>query len=387
MKVILKPGREKSVLRRHPWIFSGAIQEMAACEDGSILPIYSSTGEFLAQGYFHNTNSLSGRILAFDKTPVEEVILDRLCKAWEMRKRLFDRGRTNCFRLINAEGDGIPGLIVDCYDDVLVLQANTCGIEKLKPFLIASLVSLVQPKSIYEKSLSSARGQEGLPEIEGTVWGAPITEVSILENGLKFLVSLTEGQKTGLFLDQREMRRLIAEYAPGKRVLNCFSYTGGFSLFALQGGAAHVDSVDISSQAAVYAKINTEINGFDLKKHSLIEDDVFAFLRRSSLQYDIVILDPPAFAKKRNDVENACKAYKEINQGAMAKMPAGSLLLTCSCSYHIDGDLFQNLLFQAAYDAKRSVKIVGRHKQAADHPISLYHPEGEYLKSVLLYLD
>lgn len=387
MKVVLKAGREKSVLRKHPWIFSGAIQEMPSCEDGSILPIYSSSGDFLARGYFHKTNSLSGRILSFDQRPVEEVIVERLVHAWEMRKRLFDRSVTNCFRLINAEGDGIPGLIVDYYDGVLVMQVNTCGIERLKTFLIGSLASLVKPKSIYEKSLSFSRTQEGLSEKEGTVWGDPITEVQVIENGIQFYVSLTDGQKTGLFLDQREMRCLIADHACDKRVLNCFSYTGGFSLFALKGGARQVDSVDISSKASLLARKNTEINGFDLEKHAIFEEDVFAFLRRSSLQYDLVILDPPAFAKKRNDVENACKAYKEINQGAMAKMPAGSLLLTCSCSYHIDGELFQNLLFQAASEAGRNVRIIGRHIQAQDHPISLYHPEGEYLKSILLYLE
>jgi 23S rRNA (cytosine1962-C5)-methyltransferase len=386
-KVILKEGKEKSLLRKHPWIFSGAIASIPACEPGEILPVYSSDGQYLAQACFHPDNSLSGRVLSFTHQETKDLLKAKIQEALDLRKKFFDPELTNAFRLINAEGDGLSGLVVDYYNDVLVLQISTCGMERLKAQIVEILISLLSPKAIYEKSCSSTRKQEGLKEQEGFLYGEEIKEVEILENGMKFLVSLTQGQKTGFFLDQREMRKLVSCYSKEKKVLNCFSYSGGFSLFALKGGASFVDSVDSCGKASELARKNTRLNGFSKEQHGIHQKDGFSFLKDSDLDYDLVILDPPAFAKKKSDIAEACKGYKEINRTAMEKMPPKSLLLTCSCSYHIDGDLFQNLLFQAASEAKRNVKILHRHIQAIDHPISLNHPEGEYLKSFTLFID
>jgi 23S rRNA (cytosine1962-C5)-methyltransferase len=386
-KVVLKPEKEKSVHRRHPWIFSGAIASIPEITPGEILPIYSSSGTFLAQGSFHPTNSLAGRIISFDQRPVSETLLQKLVKALDLRKQLFNPSQTNAYRLVNSEGDGIPGLVVDVYDTVLVLQVNTCGMELLKPFFVDALIKLMQPSAIYEKSTSASRRSEGLEDREEWLWGTPAPEVEILENGIKFRCAIEQGQKTGFFFDQREMRKLILGYAKGKKVLNCFSYTGGFSLYALKGGAAQVTSIDASESANQLAAVNTQLNGFASKDHTLIKGDVFALLKEKSRDYDFIILDPPAFAKKRSDVDKACQGYKEINRTALEKMPPKSLLLTCSCSHFIDDTLFQNLIFQASLEAKREVKIIGRHLLAPDHPILIYHPEGGYLKSLLLYAD
>lgn len=385
-KITLKEGKERSLLRRHPWIFSGAIASFPSdASPGDVFPVHSFSGEFLAQAYLHPENSLAARVLSFDRAPLEQVIEEQIRKAYNLRRDLLGEG-TNCYRLINSEGDGLPGLIVDVYGTALVLQVNSWGIEKLKTLIIQTLIKIVRPQSIYEKSLSSARLQEGLVATEGTVWGEKIDEVEVSENGILFSVSFKEGQKTGLFLDQREMRAKVRMLAKDKRVLNCFSYTGGFSLAALKGGALSVDSVDSCARASFYARKNSALNQFDPSCHKIIEQDVFQFLKSASLDYELVILDPPAFAKKRGDLDAACRGYKEINRLALEKMPESSLLVTSSCSYHVDDALFQNLLFQSAHEAKRNVKIIGRHILAPDHPISLYHPEGSYLKSLILRL-
>jgi 23S rRNA (cytosine1962-C5)-methyltransferase len=386
-KVILKPGKEKALLKQHPWIFSGAVDRLPAFENGEILSVYSAEGQFLAKAYFHTQNSIAGRILTFVDEPIEAAIEKRIDRAIALRDRLFDRERTNAFRLINAEGDELPGLIADLYDDVLVMQINTCGMAKLRPLLIELLCKKLNLKGILEKSLSPSRRLEGLNDCQEVLYGDCPKEVVVKENGLLFLVPIQEGQKTGFFLDQREMRQSIAKHAVGKKVLNCFSYTGGFSLFALQAGAALVTSVDSSEAACHIARENTLLNHLSVEQHKIVLSDVFDFLQSDPLLYDLIILDPPAFVKKRSDVDQGCRGYKELNRRALEKMPKGSLLLTCSCSHFIDPALFQNLLFQAALEAKRSVKIVSRHLQAADHPVSLFHPEGDYLKSLLLHVD
>jgi 23S rRNA (cytosine1962-C5)-methyltransferase len=376
--VILKPGKEKSILKRHPWIFSGAIATLPSFQDGDILPVYSHDKKQLASAYFHTKNSIAGRILSFGEEPPHQALARNIKEALELRKNLLE---TSAKRLINAEGDGLPGLVVDQYNDVLVIQINTCGIEKLKPFILKILIEELNPSSIYEKSHSGARKQEGLPDSRSLLYGKLIPEVTIHENGIPYIVSITEGQKTGFFLDQREMRKKITTLSHGKRVLNCFAYSGGFSLSALKGGACHVDSIEISPEACALCRRNT----FDATRHTIIQADVFDFIKTSPLSYDIVILDPPAFAKKRGDIDPACQGYKEINRRVLQKMPPGALLLTSSCSSYITVDLFQNLIFQAALEADRFVRIIGRHIQACDHPIALTHPEGDYLKSLLLY--
>lgn len=384
--VILKPDKEKPLLQKHPWIFSGAIASMPECAPGEILSVKSASGKFLAQAYFHPTNSIAGRVLSFEERPILQTLTKRFEEALELRKRLLPKDCT-AFRLINAEGDGIPGLVVDLYGKVVVVQATTWGIEKLKESIVGILVKLLSPRSIYEKSQGRAREQEGLQSSEKLLYGEKVSEVEIVENGIKFLVRPEEGQKTGFFLDQREMRALVMRHAQGKKVLNCFSYTGGFSLAALKGGALSATSVDICPDALRLAKRNCALNGFTQERHTSVTGDVFDYLKETSLPFDFVILDPPAFAKKRSDVMNACRGYKEINRLAMQKMPPGSLLLTSSCSHHIDETLFQNLLFQAALEAGRTAKILSHHHNAFDHPLSLYHPEGHYLKSLLLYLS
>ncbi len=385
-RVVLKPGREKALRNRHPWIFSGAIESFPTFENGDVLPVYSSSGEFLAKAYFHRENSISGRVLTFLDEPIETCIDQRISDAIRLREKLFDREMTSCYRLINAEGDGIPGLIVDIYDDIAVCQVNTCGIEKLKSLIVQKLAQQLKLRGIYEKSESSARRQEGLEDSVGTLYGDCPKEILVKENGHLFLVGIEEGQKTGFFLDQREMRQQIARLSKNKRVLNCFSYTGGFSIFALKGGAESVTSIDASESACRYAMENTLLNHLPLDKHEVIRNDVFDYLKNNKKAFDLVILDPPAFAKKRQDVNDACRGYKEINRRAFEMMPSNSYLLTCSCSHFIDEDLFQQLIFQAAIEAKKEVVICSRHIQANDHPISLFHPEGGYLKSLLLHI-
>jgi 23S rRNA (cytosine1962-C5)-methyltransferase len=259
--------------------------------------------------------------------------------------------------------------------------------EKLKPLIIEELQSLIAPRSIYEKSLLPTRKSEGLLPHAGLLWGEAIQPVEVLENGLKFVVDIADGQKTGFFCDHREMRSKVRSLSQGKRVLNCFAYSGGFSVYALAGGATAVDSVDLSAAAIAQAKENVALNGFEVEPQAFHVTDVFEFLRTQNLDYDLVILDPPAFAKKQKDIVAACRGYKDINRVAMQKMPAGSWLLTCSCSHHVDEALFQKVLFQASVEAGRKVRIASRHIMAADHPISLCHPESEYLKSFLLFVE
>ncbi len=383
-KVTLKEGREKSLFQRHPWIFSGAISEMPLdIVSGEILPVYSFCGKLLASAYFHKENSIAGRVLSFGDEPAKKALARNLHSAIALRKKLFETQEKMGLRLINAEGDGIPGLVVDQYDQVIVIQVTTCGIERLKEWIVGQLITLLNPRTIFEKSASAARRQEGLEDFKGVIYGKPVTDVEIVENGISYRVNLLEGQKTGFFLDQRQMRKKIASLSLDRRVLNCFAYTGGFSAAALKGGALLVDSVEISEEACRLCRLN----GKEDARHRVICEDVFTFLERASLEYDLVILDPPAFAKKRADVEAACRGYKEINRKVMQKAASGTLLLTSSCSSYIDEDLFQNVIFQAALEAGRFVRIVGRHEQASDHPVALNHPEGAYLKSLLLLID
>lgn len=385
--VILKPSKDKAIRHRHHWIFSGAIQSLPTFEDGAILPVYGADGKFLGNGYFNRRSGITGRMLSFDATPPLQALEQRLEAAWQMRQQWFDPQQTNAYRLVNGEGDGIPGLVLDYYDQTIVLQSSTKGIDRLKPWIVKWLNHRLHPHTIYEKSLLPSRREEGLQEAQGYLSGLEQARLSFKENGLLFTASLEKSQKTGFFLDHREMRHWIRQLAKGKRVLNAFSYTGGFSVYALAGEAQQVDSVDISEEAVEAARQHVEMNGLESGKHRIFCEDVFQFLRQRELPYDLVILDPPAFAKKQKDVIAACRGYKDINRLAMQKMPAQSLLLSCSCSHHVNEELFQKVLFQAAWEAQRQVRIVGRHRLAPDHPINVFHPESHYLKSFLLFLD
>lgn len=387
-KVVLKSGKEKPLRHRHHWIFSGAIAQMPAEVNGECLPVYSADQALLGCGYFNSKAKITGRMLSFDETPVHEAVQSHLQKAVDYRCKLFEGKETNAYRLVNGEGDLLPGLVVDKYKDILVIQISTLGMRCLRPLIVEWLVKHVHPSCIYEKSLLPARKEEGLGDEQGILFGhAELDNVEIKENGLRFIVSVIEGQKTGFFLDHREMRYQTRQLAAGKRVLNCFSYTGGFSVYAAAGGAVKVDSVDISTRAVKMAEANMQLNGFSSLEQGFFVQDVFEFLRERPLDYELVILDPPAFAKKKKDLIPACRGYKDINRIALKKMAKQSILLTSSCSYHVDEILFQKIVFQAAVEAGRTVKIVGKHCIAADHPINICHPESDYLKSLVLYVE
>ncbi|MCK5643221.1 MAG: class I SAM-dependent rRNA methyltransferase, partial [Gammaproteobacteria bacterium] len=333
-RVVLKKGRDKSIRQGHPWIFSGAIENSLQCSPGTILPIYSSDGEFLAQGYFNPDQSLAGRIFTWKEGEAKALLKESLENAHACRKRLGDLKGTNAYRLVNGEGDGIPGLIVDVYGEIGVIQIHTSGVEALRSFFVECLEELLDLKGIYEKSTSPARLEEGLEPFVGVLLGEVPESVEIEENGLRFLVSPSLGQKTGFFLDQRAMRLSLEGLARGKSVLSLFSYTGGFGLFALKGGALKATSVDISESACAFAQRNKELNG--LEAHEVIVSDAFAYLENEPLDQDLVLLDPPAFAKKKRHQAKALKGYERLNFLALSKMKKGSLLMTSSCSHHID---------------------------------------------------
>lgn len=373
-RVVLKPGKEKSLHNRHPWIFSGAIAHRPSHAPGEIFPVFSSQNQLLGHAYFHPDNSIAGRMLNFSSENPHDSIRAHIDEAIALRQPSSGR------RLINAEGDALPGLIVDQYQDVLVIQIHTAGMELLKPIIVEHLIERLEPKTIYEKSVSPARHLEGLPDIRKILYGPETPEVTIEENGITYIVQPLEGQKTGFFLDQRSMRKAVHDLALNRTVLNCFAYTGGFSLAALKGGAKHATSIEISHDACALAERHNVSN------HTIIQADVFDYLRTNPLNYDLIILDPPAFAKKRADIEMASKGYREINRLAFQKMPPKSILITSSCSSYIDTTLFQQLVFQAAAESGRFVRILGRHAQAPDHPVSIYHPEGDYLKSLILHV-
>lgn len=384
----LKKGKEAIFKNRHLWLFSGAVESWPDdFINGSIQKIESFEGECLGYGYFHRGLSLAGRILSFGQDDPYKTIQENIKKAIVLRRTFFNKQQTNAYRLINGEGDFLPGLIVDKYNECLVLQSYTLGMDHLKSFIVECLVKEDQYNSIFEKSVSSVRKEERLQEQVGMLYGEDKEGTTILENGLKFLVNWKTGQKTGFFLDQREMRALVGKLSYQKRVLNCFSYTGGFSIYALAGGAKQVDSLDISATATHLAQENLLLNNFDPQIHHCIKEDVFDFLTTKPLPYELIILDPPAFAKKKRDIPQAVKGYRKINSLAFAKAPEKSLVLTCSCSYYLDEQMFQEILFQAAREARREIKILAKHIQGMDHPVNIFHPESHYLKSFLLYIE
>lgn len=386
--VILKPGKEVIFQRKHHWIFSGAIDQMPKeIENGNLLPVLSYNRHLLGYAYFNRRSALCGRIVSFNKTPPYEAMKQSLQQAIALRKRFIEKKTTTAYRLVNGEGDYLPGLVIDAYDKCLVIQIGTLGMEKIKPWLIDTLCSLLPIEGIYEKSLLPTRKEEGLEPFEGLLWGKCNDETRILENGMSFDVSIQRGQKTGFFLDHREMRAQIRSLAAGKSVLNCFSYTGGFTVAALFGGAIRADSVDSSQDAIDRVKNNIVLNGFSNRDCHYYCQDLFHFLKTDLFAYDIIILDPPAFAKKKKDLEAAAKAYRRLNCEMMKKMAPKTVLLSCSCSYHLEAPYFQQIILEAALEAKRDVRIIGRHRLAPDHPINLFHPETDYLKSLLLFLE
>nr|WP_290666436.1 class I SAM-dependent methyltransferase [Ardenticatena sp.] len=386
--ITLKPRREKSVRHRHPWLFSGAIAH-AEAEAGDIVDILDHRGRWLARGYYNPASQIAVRLLTFD--PDEQVDATfwrrRLERAFARRRAPLIPNETTAYRLVNAESDGLPGLIVDRYGDFFVLQSLTLGIERHKATIVDALAELATPRGIYERSDEDVRRLEGLLPTAGTLWGeTPPTPLRISEHGLAFWVDIAHGHKTGFYLDQRDNRALAQRLAAGRRVLNCFSYTGGFTVAALAGGATATISVDSSAGALTLARENIALNGFDNADNTFIEGNVFEILRAfrdRGEQFDLIVLDPPKFAYTRQQIESAARGYKDINRLALLLLAPGGILMTFSCSGLVSAELFQQIVFSAALDAKRETHIVARMTQASDHPVALTFPESAYLKGLV----
>ena len=442
IKVFLKPGRDESLRRFHPWVFSGAVAQVnGSPAEGDIVAVYSAEGQYLASGHWQ-VGSIAVRILSFDADPTApdfwEISLRRALAVREAVGLCSEGSGTTCFRLVHGEGDGLPGLIIDWYDGVCVMQAHSVGMFRARMQICEALRSVFgeRLKAVYDKSSGTAPFKAGLDLIDGYLWraeGFTAPETVVLENGRKFLVNWEEGQKTGFFLDQRDNRALVGKYAAGRRVLNLFCYTGGFSIYALTSGAERVDSVDSSAKAMSLVERNISLNAdscgrcrlpladFALRAHPSQPDgwappvhettgghghqwqpapavgqesafnyceDAIEFLRKiPEGAYDMIIVDPPAFAKHRGALKNALRAYLRLNAAAIAKVAPGGLVFTFSCSQVVDKITFANTVFSAAAQTGRSVRILDRLCQGADHPVSIYHPEGEYLKGLLLYVE
>ena len=485
VKVFLKPGRDESLRRFHPWVFSGAVaQVQGSPAEGDIVGVYSADGQFLASGHWQ-VGSIAVRILSFDADPTAPGFWeDSIARALAVREAVelfpaspgkdalrqnfalrahpsqpdgwappvhettgghgFDgevlagsphKQETTCFRLVHGEGDGLPGLIIDWYDGVCVMQAHSVGMFRAKMQICEALKAVFgeRLKAVYDKSSGTAPFKAGLELIDGYLWRSPgfdAAETVVLENGRRFLVNWEEGQKTGFFLDQRDNRELVGKYAAGRRVLNLFCYTGGFSIYALTAGAALVDSVDSSAKAISLVARNIKLNdtsgsGSQPQETSGVAgphrcaslavpplmvprvaqfpeaaaasptlecnnycEDAIEFLRKTPEgKYDLIIVDPPAFAKHRGALKNALRAYQRLNAAAIAKVAPGGLVFTFSCSQVVDKITFANTVFSAAAQTGRSVRILDRLCQGADHPVSIYHPEGEYLNGLLLYVE
>ena len=438
VKVILKHGRDESLRRFHPWVFSGAVaQVQGSPAEGDIVGVYSAEGQFLASGHWQ-VGSIAVRILSFDADPTAPGFWeDSIARALAVRQAVGLAAScqlTNCFRLIHGEGDGLPGLIIDWYDGVCVMQAHSVGMFRAKMQICEALKAVFGEslKAVYDKSSGTAPFKAGLDLVDGYLYraeGFDAAETVVLENGRKFLVNWEEGQKTGFFLDQRDNRELVGKYAAGRRVLNLFCYTGGFSIYALTAGAELVDSVDSSAKAMSLVARNIELNHtpgsgelppetsgcagplpsddgplpLNVPRVAVFPEavaasptpecnnyceDAIEFLRKTPEgKYDLMIVDPPAFAKHRGALQNALRAYQRLNAAAIAKVAPGGLVFTFSCSQVVDKITFANTVFSAAAQTGRSVRILDRLCQGSDHPVSIYHPEGEYLKGLLLYVE
>ncbi|MDX1614299.1 MAG: class I SAM-dependent methyltransferase [Candidatus Promineifilaceae bacterium] len=391
--LVLKPGREKPVLNRHPWVFSGSIRHIRSGDPdpGDLVTITAHDGRFLARAYYNPQSQITARILTWD--PDEALDADfwhaRLDQARRLRSLLELEPKTNAYRLVNGEADGVPGLIVDRYGDFLVLQALTLGIDVRKRMLIETAAALFQPIGIVERSDVSVRKKEGLDEVRGLVWGVdPPDSVTVRENDHLFEVDLMRGHKTGLYLDQRQNRNKVCQpnLVRGRKILNVFSYTGGFAVYAAVSGAAQIINIDESATSIDMARKNLALNATNRQQDKYLTGDAFTLLREfrdTGQSFDMVILDPPKFAHSRRDVEAACRGYKDLNWLALRLLRPDGLLATFSCSGRVSADLFQKVVFSAAVDADRHVQIVQQLSQAADHPVSLTFPESAYLKGFL----
>ena len=396
-KIILKRGREESLRRFHPWVFSGAIAQVSGHPaEGDVVGVFAADGTFLAYGHYQ-VGSIAVRILSFSgEDPLNPDFWERMllrAKAVRTAAGLTGDPQTDCYRLVHGEGDGLPGLIIDWYSGVCVMQAHSVGMFRAKAAICDALKAVYGSalKAVYDKSSGTAPFKAGLDLVDGYLYkaeGFSDDEQTVLEHGNRFLVNWTEGQKTGFFLDQRENRALVGAHARGRNVLNLFCYTGGFSVYALAAGAVHVDSVDSSRKAMDMVDRNVALNGFAPASHTGYCTDAIDFLREvPEGKYDLMIVDPPAFAKHRGVLGNALRAYQRLNAAAISKVAPGGLVFTFSCSQVVDREAFSLAVFSAAAQTGRSVRILRRLGQPADHAVNIYHPEGEYLKGLLLYVE
>ena len=388
-KIKIKKGKEKAFINRHPWVFSGAIQSLENPQNGEIVEVIDYKENILGYGFYSYKSQISCRIFHFTKERVtnfpDSFFKEKIIKAANLRDKFIDKRKTNCYRLIHAEGDLFPGLIIDIYNESAVIQTLIKGTEMLLDIIVDSLYDLGF-KNVYVKN-SSVNPIEEVSQRDYTIAGEIDSNLLVMENSLLFAVDIKEGQKTGFFIDQRKNRELIRQISKEKTVLNAFCYTGGFSVYALAGGAQSVHSVDISQSAIAMTEKNVSENFKGLKNHIAIKEDCFNYLRDMDEIYDLIILDPPAFVKSATNIEKGAKGYKDINLNALRKIKKDSFLATFSCSQHISSELFQKIVFSAAADSGRNVQIISHLSQPEDHPINIYHPEGEYLKGLLLHVE
>lgn len=387
-RIVLKSGKDQSLRRFHPWVFSGAIKKIyGPAREGEVVDLYDNKDEFLACGQYQD-GSIAVRVLSFSRMEFDQAFWDaRIASAWQLREKLGlvpDPG-TNVFRWVNAEGDGLPGLIIDYYGGAAVVQMHSVGmfrnLEAIKKAMLK--VEEASLHTIYNKSESTLPDKPGLENRSGYLLG-DAGRGEVLEHGLRFRVNWSEGQKTGFFIDQRENRELVSRWSRDRKVLNMFGYTGGFSVYAMQGGAELVHSVDSSGKAIDLTRENMELNFPATSRHEAYAVDAFNYLKEMETAYELIILDPPAFAKHQRVLNNALQGYKRLNQRAFEKIVPGGILFTFSCSQAVSKENFRKSVFAAAANARREVRILHQLSQPADHPVSIFHPEGEYLKGLVL---
>lgn len=389
--IYLKKGKEESLKRFHPWVFSGALNKIdEGINEGDIVRVFSNTGDFLAVGHFQ-IGSIAVRVLSFEDIEINGKFWEeRLASALETRKAIgvADNNSGDTYRLVHGEGDNLPGLVIDCYGKTAVMQAHSVGMHTCRHEIANSLVKIMggNIENVYYKSETTLPFKAELGQENGFIIGESNDDTAV-ENGLKFHVDWLKGQKTGFFVDQRDNRTLLERYAKGRNVLNMFCYTGGFSVYAMRGGANLVHSVDSSAKAIALTDANMALNFPDDSRHKSFCEDAFKFLDASENTYDLVILDPPAFAKHRSALHNALKGYTRLNAKAFSKIKPGGIMFTFSCSQVVTKDNFRAAVFTAAATANRRVRILHQLHQPADHPINIYHPEGEYLKGLVLYVE
>ncbi|MBE9518105.1 MAG: class I SAM-dependent rRNA methyltransferase [Bacteroidetes bacterium] len=390
-RIVLKSGKDQSLRRYHPWVFSGAIKKIhGPAREGELVDIYDNKEEFLASGHYQE-GSIAVRVISFESVETDQSFWEqKVSNAWNLRDKLglTDNLQTNVFRWINAEGDGMPGLIVDYYGGAAVIQMHSIGMHRNLEAIVDAMKKAAGDRlhTIYNRSDSTLPDKPGITGKSGFLMGKQ-ERGEVLENGYRFLVNWVEGQKTGFFIDQRENRKLVGEYSKGRKVLNMFGYTGGFSIYGMGGGARMVHTVDSSGKAIDLSRENAELNFPDDKRHAAFAVDAFGYFKEMKETYDLIILDPPAFAKHQNVLSNALQGYKRLNQRAFEAIAPGGIIFTFSCSQAVSRENFRKSVFVAAANARRKVRILHQLSQPADHPVSIYHLEGEYLKGLVMEVE